>query len=99
MRLRDHVKVVAVDAETAKGFDPVSLNCLPLPVTHARSKKSLTAFPRPDLGRHHSCTNTTSGDAPTLSMSGKLRTVPQTSSSSSTMALPTLMARSTSGTP
>lgn len=25
MRLRDHVKVVAVDAETAKGFDSVSL--------------------------------------------------------------------------
>lgn len=31
MRLRDHVKVVAVDAETAKGFDTVSLSQIPLP--------------------------------------------------------------------
>lgn len=95
MRL-DHVKVVAVDAETAKGFNPVSLSLISSPVPSEQT--GLTA-PRLDLGRHHSCKSTTSGDAPTLSMSGRQRIDLQTSSSSSTMALPTPMARSTSATP
>lgn len=87
---------MAVDAETAKGFNTVSF--IPTPTIQAQS--SLTDEPlRIDLGRYHSCKSNTCGDAPTPSMSGRPQTDLQTNNSSSMMAPPTPMARSTSGTP